>query len=62
LIKQIPNSLQTKSHIEFYLKDYEASLSTMIASVNIASIHVSRKQARKFISAYTKLKENLAKD
>jgi glycine/serine hydroxymethyltransferase len=47
--------MQTKSHIEFYLKDYANSLKTMIASVNIASLHISQTQANKFIDTYADL-------
>jgi tetratricopeptide (TPR) repeat protein len=55
----LANSMQTKSHIQLYLKTYEASVETMIASVNIASIHVSKEQAKKFIVDYVELqKEN----
>jgi hypothetical protein len=49
--------MQTKSHIEFYLKDYVASAETWIASVNIASIHISQTQAKKFIEEYVKLRK-----
>jgi tetratricopeptide (TPR) repeat protein len=51
----LANSMQTKSHIEFYLKDYANSLKTMIASVNIASLHISQTQANKFIDTYADL-------
>jgi tetratricopeptide (TPR) repeat protein len=57
----LANSMQTKSHIEFYLKNYEASIETMIASVNIASIHISQSQAKKFIDAYAELLKTLEK-
>ncbi len=53
----LANSMQTKSHIEFHLKDYAASLETMIASVNIASLHVSKTQAKKFIDDYVELQK-----
>jgi hypothetical protein len=51
----LANSMQTKSHIELYLKDYSASMETMIAGVNIASIHISQSQAKKFTDAYVEL-------
>ncbi len=51
------NSMQTKSHIEYHLNDYEASLETMIASVNIAAIHVSQTQAKKFVKDYAELQK-----
>jgi tetratricopeptide (TPR) repeat protein len=54
----LANSMQTKSHIEFYLKDYVASAETWIASVNIASIHISQTQAKKFIEEYVELLKN----
>jgi tetratricopeptide (TPR) repeat protein len=53
----LANSMQTKSHIEFYLKDYLQSMETMIASVNIASIHISQTQAKKFMEEYVKLRK-----
>jgi tetratricopeptide (TPR) repeat protein len=53
----LANAKQTKSHIEFHLKDYAASLETMIAGVNIASIHVSKSQAEKFIDEYAELQK-----
>ena len=53
----LANSMQTKSHIEFYLKDYSASMETMIASVNIASVHISQTQAKKFIDTYVRLQK-----
>jgi tetratricopeptide (TPR) repeat protein len=52
------NSMQTKSHIQLYLKDFAESQETMIASVNIASIHISKTQAKKFIDDYVKLLED----
>jgi tetratricopeptide (TPR) repeat protein len=58
----LANSTQTKSHIQFYLKDYAASLETMIASFNIASIHISREQANKFIEANAELLEKANKE
>ena len=54
----LANSMQTKSHIQLYLKDYAASLETMIASVNIASLHVSKTQAKKFMDEYVELLKN----
>jgi tetratricopeptide (TPR) repeat protein len=55
----LANSMQTKSHIELYLTDNEASLKTMIASVNIAAMHVSQTQANKFIEGYAELQKNV---
>jgi tetratricopeptide (TPR) repeat protein len=55
----LANSMQTKSHIELYLKHNEASLKTMIASVNIASIHISQSQANKFIDEYAELQRKV---
>jgi hypothetical protein len=55
------NSMQTKSHIEFHLKDYAKSLNTMIASVNISSIHISQTQADKFREDYAALMKTLEK-
>jgi hypothetical protein len=55
----LANSMQTKSHIELYLKDYFGSIETMIAGVNIASIHVSQSQAKKFIDAYVELQRKV---
>ncbi len=57
----LANSMQTKSHIEFYLKDYENSLKSMIASVNIASFQISQTQADKFREEYAKLLKDLEK-
>jgi tetratricopeptide (TPR) repeat protein len=54
----LANSTQTKSHIQLYLKDYVAAQETMIASVNIASIHISQTQAKKFIEEYVELLKN----
>jgi tetratricopeptide (TPR) repeat protein len=54
----LANSMQTKSHIQLYLKDYVAAQETMIASVNIASIHISQTQAKKFIEEYVELLKN----
>jgi tetratricopeptide (TPR) repeat protein len=51
----LANSMETKSHIELYLKDYASSLQTMTAGVNIAAIHISQSQAKKFIEAYAEL-------
>jgi tetratricopeptide (TPR) repeat protein len=51
----LANSMQTKSHIELYLKDYSVSMETMIAGVNIASIHISQSQAKKFTDIYVEL-------
>jgi tetratricopeptide (TPR) repeat protein len=53
----LANSMQTKSHIQLYLKDYVAAQETMIASVNIASIHISQTQAKKFIEEYVELQK-----
>jgi tetratricopeptide (TPR) repeat protein len=53
----LANSTQTKSHIQLYLKDYVAAQETMIASVNIASIHISQTQAKKFIEEYVELQK-----
>jgi hypothetical protein len=53
--------MQTKSHIEFYLKDYANSLNTMIASVNICSLHISQTQADKFREEYAALMKTLEK-
>jgi hypothetical protein len=55
----LANSMQTKSHIELYLKHNEESLKTMIASVNISAIHVSQSQANKFIDAYAELQRTV---
>jgi tetratricopeptide (TPR) repeat protein len=55
----LANSMQTKSHIEFYLKDYANSLKTMIGSVNIASLHISQTQADKFREDYAVLLKTL---
>ncbi len=55
----LANSMQTKSHIEFYLKDYSASMETMIASVNIASVHISQTQAKNFIDTYVRLQKTV---
>jgi tetratricopeptide (TPR) repeat protein len=55
----LANALQTKSHIEFYLKQYSASLDTLIASVNIAAIHISHTQADKFRKDYAELMKTL---
>jgi tetratricopeptide (TPR) repeat protein len=51
----LANSMQTKSHIQLYLKDYVAASETMVACVNIASIQISPTQAKKFIEEYVKL-------
>jgi tetratricopeptide (TPR) repeat protein len=58
----LANTMQTKSHIEFYLKDYANSLNTMIASVNIAAIHISQSQAKKFREDYAELMKNLGEN
>jgi hypothetical protein len=55
----LANTMQTKSYIEFYLKDYANSLNTMIAGVNIASIHISQTQADKFREDYAALMKTL---
>jgi tetratricopeptide (TPR) repeat protein len=55
----LANSMQTKSHIEFHLEDYTNSLQTMVASVNIASLHISQAQATKFYDAYSELIKSL---
>jgi tetratricopeptide (TPR) repeat protein len=57
----LANTMQTKSHIEFYLKDYANSLNTMIASVNICSLHISQTQADKFREDYAALMKTLEK-
>ncbi len=57
----LANSLQTKSHIEFHLKDYANSLNTMIGSVNICSLHISQTQADKFREDYAELLKTLEK-
>jgi hypothetical protein len=48
------NSMQTKSRIEFYLKDYSGSMETIIAGINIASIHISQTQAKKYVELQKK--------
>jgi tetratricopeptide (TPR) repeat protein len=53
----LANSMQTKSHIQLYMKDFVAAQETLIASVNIASIHISQSQAKKFIEEYVKLQK-----
>jgi tetratricopeptide (TPR) repeat protein len=58
----LANSTQTKSHIEFYLNDYAVSLNTMVASVTIASIHVSKALADKFIEEYAAMQKKFYKD
>jgi tetratricopeptide (TPR) repeat protein len=54
----LANSMQTKSHILFCIKDYVAAQETMIASVNIASIQISKTQAKRFIEQYVELQKN----
>jgi hypothetical protein len=49
------NSMETKSRIQLYLKDFGSSIKTKIASVNIASIHISQTHADKFIDEYVEL-------
>jgi tetratricopeptide (TPR) repeat protein len=51
----LANSMQTKSRIQFYLKDYSESMKTIVAAINIASIHISPTQAKKFIDDYAEL-------
>jgi tetratricopeptide (TPR) repeat protein len=51
------NSMQTKSSIEFHLKDYKNFTKTMIASINIAALHISQNQADKFIDTFVELLE-----
>ncbi len=51
----LANSMQTKSHIQLYLKDFGNSIKTKMASVNIASIHISQTYADKFIDEYVEL-------
>jgi tetratricopeptide (TPR) repeat protein len=57
----LANSMQTKSRIEFYLKNYAKSLKSMIAGVNIASLHISQTQADKFREDYAELMKTLEK-
>jgi tetratricopeptide (TPR) repeat protein len=54
----LANSMQTKSHIQLYLKDFKNSMKTKMASVNIASIHISQTHADKFIDEYVELLKN----
>jgi tetratricopeptide (TPR) repeat protein len=54
----LANSMQTKSHIQLYLKDFASSMKTKMASVNIASIHISQTHADKFIDEYIELLKN----
>jgi tetratricopeptide (TPR) repeat protein len=49
------NSMETKSRIELELKDYKNYAITIIACTNIASIHISQRQADKFIDALADL-------
>jgi tetratricopeptide (TPR) repeat protein len=53
----LANSMQTKSHIQLYMKDFVTAQETLIASVNVASIHISQSQAKKFIEEYVKLQK-----
>jgi cyclopropane fatty-acyl-phospholipid synthase-like methyltransferase len=55
---RLVNSMETKSHIELKLKDYTNYTKTMVACINIASIHISQKQADKFIDALAKMLSN----
>jgi tetratricopeptide (TPR) repeat protein len=49
------NSMETKSRIELELKDYTNYAKTIIACTNTASIHLSQRQADKFIDSLAKL-------
>jgi tetratricopeptide (TPR) repeat protein len=51
----LANSMQTKSRIQFHLKNYSESMETIVAAINIASIHISPTQAKKFIDDYAEL-------
>jgi tetratricopeptide (TPR) repeat protein len=53
----LANSMQTKSHVQLYLKNHVEASETMIASVNIASIHISKNQAKKFIEEFVELQK-----
>jgi tetratricopeptide (TPR) repeat protein len=53
----LANSMETKSHIQSYLKDTAGSIKTMVACSNIASLHISMEQADKFIERYAELLE-----
>jgi tetratricopeptide (TPR) repeat protein len=54
----LANSMQTKSHIQLYMKNFVAAQETMIAGVHIASIRISQTQAKKFIEEYVELLKN----
>jgi tetratricopeptide (TPR) repeat protein len=51
----LANSMQTKSRIQFHLKNYSESMETIVACINIAAIHISPTQAKKFIDDYAEL-------
>jgi tetratricopeptide (TPR) repeat protein len=53
------NSMETKSRIELELKDYKNYAKTIVACINIASIHISHRQADKFIDSLADLLSNL---
>jgi tetratricopeptide (TPR) repeat protein len=55
----LANSMQTKSHIHLYMKDFVAAQETMIACVNTASIRISQSQAKKFIEEYVELQKKM---
>jgi tetratricopeptide (TPR) repeat protein len=52
------NSMETKSRIELELKDYTNYAKTIIACTNTASIHLSQRQADKFIDSLADLLSN----
>ncbi len=54
----LANSMETKSRIELELKDYTNYAKTIVACINIASLHISREQENKFIDLLAEVLSN----
>ncbi len=54
----LANSMETKSRIELELKDYTNYAKTIVACINIASLHISHLQADKFIDSLAEVLSN----
>ncbi len=52
------NSIETKCQILLKMKDYETYAKTIVACINIASIHISHRQADKFIDSLAEVLSN----
>jgi tetratricopeptide (TPR) repeat protein len=55
---RIANTYKTKSKIELCMNKFSESFETIIKSIQIADLHISNEQAKKFIGEYIELLKN----